>query len=285
MNYLNYSHDENYNYELHGNGVLTKDIEYNSLSKMNTLDLYIPTVQKEKYPIVIYIHGGGFQKGDKTHHLMGILHVLEKGYAVAAINYRTGLIEPYPAFLEDCCDGIKFLKKNAADYHLDKDKIILWGDTHGAYIASRIAIDGPKGLLDDLVSEFPQETLDVNGVVSFYGPMDLYNFHLLKDFKADIKTFNMEEKDLLEFLKFLNPIDNIDGSECPFYLLHGKLDLEIPQTCTYKFADTLKKYNVPHVLDMVEDGIHSIDFYAQEKYNVPILKFIEDVFDKNLNSY
>lgn len=279
MTYLDYTHDQDYNYNLHGHGSVKRDIEYNVVSKMNTLDLYTPTLKKENYPLVIYIHGGGFQRGDKTHHLMGILHALEKGYAVAAINYRTGLDEPYPALLEDCCDAIKFLKKHSEDFKLDKQKFLLWGDTHGGYIASKIAIEGPKGLLDHLVTEFPDETLDVAGVVSFYGPMDLHDFHIVRDFKMDNQTFNMNEEDLLEFLKGLNPLDNIDGSECPFYLLHGRLDFDIPQKYTQQFSDTLKKYSVKHVLDFVEDGLHAIDFYAQEKYNEPIFTFIEDVFE------
>ena len=164
MTYLNYSHDENYNYNLNEMGSVERDIEYNTLSPLNRLDLYTPTQVKDNYPLIIYIHGGGFQKGDKTHHLMGILHGLERGYAVAAINYRTGLVEPYPALLEDCCDAIKFLKKNADHYKLNPKKFILWGDTHGGYIASKIAIEGPKGLLDHLVTEFPNENLDIAGV-------------------------------------------------------------------------------------------------------------------------
>ena len=112
MSYLVYDHDESYNYDLHGNGTVLSNIAYSDISEMNLLDLYLPTQKAEKMPLVIYIHGGGFIRGDKTHHLIGILHALDRGYAVAGINYRTGEHTPYPALLEDCCDAIRFLKKN-----------------------------------------------------------------------------------------------------------------------------------------------------------------------------
>lgn len=277
MTYLNYDHDENYNYNLNGKGTVTKDIVYSDISEKNKLDLYLPTKEAASYPLVIYIHGGGFIKGDKTHHLMGILHVLERGYAVVGINYRTGDYAPYPAVLEDCCDAIRFLKKNANKFKLDVDKFVLWGDTHGGYLASRIAIEGPKGILDELESEYPEISLNVRGVISFYGPMDLYDFHVSMNFESDLQTFNMQEPELLEFLKGLNPIKNIDGSECSFYLLHGRLDFHIPQKYTQQFSDTLTEYKVDHVLDFVDGGLHSIDFYAQEKYNEPIMKFIDRI--------
>ena len=277
MTYLDYDHDENYNYNLNGKGTVINNIAYSDISEKNKLDLYLPTKKSETYPLVIYIHGGGFVKGDKTHHLSGILHVLERGYAVAAINYRTGEDAPYPALLEDCCDAIRFLKKNSESYKLNPDQFVLWGDTHGGYLASRIAIEGPKGILDELESEYPEVDLNVRGVISFYGPMDLYDFHIFKNFEFDLKTFQMEEPELLEFLRGLNPIKNIDGSECPFYLLHGKLDFFIPHKYTQQFADTLTEYGVDHVLDFVEDGIHAIDFYVAEKYNEPIMQFIDRV--------
>lgn len=288
MGYFKYEHD-NYDYDLGSYGTVLKDIQYNNLSDKNRIDLYIPKIEKESYPLIIYIHGGGFAQGDKTHHLGGILQGLQRGYAVAGINYRLGSEAPYPAFLADVCEGIRYLKEHATMLQLDKEKFALWGDTHGGYIASKIAIEGDKGLLDNLETNYPQQDLKVCGVVSFYGPMDLADFYknqvatgnYLIDIDGSIsdeRTFQKKGQELIGFLKGLGPLPNVDGSEPPFYLLHGRLDFNIDQKYTRIFADTLEKYNVKHTLNFVEEGIHAIDFYEVEKYNEPIMKFFDEIF-------
>ena len=289
MVYFKYMYDENYCYDLGNNGTVIKDMAYNDLSSKNKLDLYLPKKKKEKYPVIIYIHGGAFAQGDKTHHIAGILQGLQRGYAIACINYRLCDEAPYPAFLQDVCEGIRYLKAHSDHYHLDKNKFAFWGDTQGGYIASKIAIEGHKGLLDNLETNYSQENLNVVGTVSFYAPIDLsdyYNKQVIsgKYYKEengkvlDEKTFNMKGKELLSFLRTLNPLQNIDGTESPFYLLHGKQDFHIDQNYTKEFDNILNRYNVDHITNFVEEGIHAIDFYEIEKYNEPIMKFFDKVF-------
>lgn len=289
MSYFQYTHDQDYHYKLGNNGTVIKDIVYNTLSEKNKIDLYLPTIKKEKYPVIVYIHGGGFVQGDKTHHIAGILQGLQRGYAIACINYRLGEEAPYPAYLEDVCEGLRFLKSHSEDYHLDKEKFALWGDTHGGYIASYIAIEGPKGKLDHLPTHYPQENFDFSGVVSFYGPMNLSDYYesqmkssqyfRLPDGRiSDELVFEKKGQELVEFLKTLNPLKDIDGTEPPFYLLHGRLDFHINQQNTQDFSDALTAKKVNHILNFVEEGVHSIDFYEVEKYNEPIMKFFDECF-------
>lgn len=289
MSYFKYTYDKDYNYNLGKNGIVIKDIVYNTLSEKNKLDIYLPTIKRESYPVIVYIHGGGFVQGDKTHHIAGLLQGLQRGYAVACINYRLGEEAPYPAYLEDVCEGLRFLKSHSEEYHLDKEKFALWGDTHGGYIASYTAIEGPKGNLDYLPTQYPQENFDFCGVVSFYGPMNLSDYYesqiksnhyfQLSDGRiTDELVFEKKGQELVEFLKTLNPLDDIDGTEPPFYLLHGRLDFHINQQNTQDFSDKLTAKNVKHILDFIEEGIHSIDFYEDEKYNEPIMKFFDECF-------
>jgi len=288
MDYFNYTH-VNYRYDLQGHGTAILDIPYSNLSAKNKIDLYIPAVQRDSYPVIIYVHGGGFSAGDKTHHITGILHGLERGYAVACINYRLNKEAPYPAFMEDVCEGVRFLKANADLYHLNKNKMAFWGDTHGGYIASAIAIMGPKGLLDSLPTKYPHENLNVCGVVTFYAPIDLSDFHaeqikrknIMKDSDGNIMdeiTFIHKGDDLIKYLKPFCPLQYIDGTEPPFYLLHGMLDRHIPQKYTQQFSNALTDKYVPHVLNFVKNGQHAIDSYDNARDNTPIMEFFDSVF-------
>lgn len=278
MDYKEYK-IENGTYNLLGNGTCLHDIKYAGYSEKNTLDLYIPTIKKESYPVVVFIHGGAFIKGDKSRHLAGVLHCLESGYAVASINYRLNDEGIYPIFREDCLEAIKYLAQHGKEYSLNPQQIVLWGDTHGGLIASEIGIKH-----HNTFDEFK-----VLGVISFYAPIDLYDFHKrqidnnkiikLDGIPADEKSFSARGTKLLEILKELDILKEINGSEPYFYLLHGKLDSHIPIEYTSRFADALKRKGVSYIMDLVEDGIHSIDFYENEKYNSNILHFLSTIFE------
>jgi acetyl esterase/lipase len=288
MSYRKFDHDENYVWNVSDVADFIGDVCYSSLSDYNKLDLYLPKDDQPKRGAVIYIHGGGFIQGDKTHHISGILHALLEGWAVVCVNYRLKEEAKYPAYLQDVCEAIRFLKAHAKTYKLDPDKFVLWGDTHGGYIASRIAIDEPKGLIDLSDSAYPGQDCSVKGVISFYGPMDQKDFldyakkaqdpgqQLL--YEMSMKYIYNDEQ-VQAHLEGQNPIMRIDGSECPFYLLHGRKDFNIPQKYTQQFSDQLSKYHVDHVLDFVEDGLHAIDTYDTPEKNGQILDFIHHVLD------
>ncbi|MCV3296386.1 MAG: alpha/beta hydrolase [Oenococcus sp.] len=265
-------------YDLQGDGRLVSDISYKNDSKRNKLDLYLPSIKKDKYPIVIFIHGGGFIKSDKTHHLSEILNVLQDGYAVVSLNYRLNDEVVYPENLEDCVDAINFLSQHSLDWHIDTQRIVLWGETHGGLLASQIGIQRHLSAFYRIV-----------GVVSFYAPINLYEFHrvqintgqLMKigDQSADQLSFGEDNEDkLLKLLQSYDPLSDIDGTQPPFYLLHGEKDSFVPPAFSQRFADTLTRNGVPIILNFVPNGTHGIDFYDHEVYNIPIRKFINNCF-------
>ncbi|MGN1388363.1 MAG: alpha/beta hydrolase fold domain-containing protein [Bulleidia sp.] len=109
------------------------DIEYAEGLK---LDLYYPEEQKEKYPLVISIFGGGWVSGfkeDKYAELM--LEPLKLGYAVAIPDYTLALDDIWPRQVIDLKQCIRFLKLNADRYHLHAEQITLWGESAGGHLA------------------------------------------------------------------------------------------------------------------------------------------------------
>ena len=185
-------------YDLQGDGQLFADICYKSASEKNKLDLYMPSVKKEKYPVVVFIHGGGFIQSDKSRHLSGILNVLQDGYAVVSVNYRLNNEMIYPENLQDCIDALTFLGENSKKFNLDNRKIVLWGETHGGFLASAIGIQYHTTV-----------NYKIAGVISFYAPIDLYAFHqyqissnqLMKmgDRIADEVSFGKKERPFYPF--------------------------------------------------------------------------------------
>ena len=289
MAYQSYEHDEKYEWDRRGEGTLVSDVAYGEDSPAHVLDLYLPTEGERPYPVVVYVHGGGYVQGDKAHHLSPLLHVLEHGYALACVNYRLSGEAPFPAQIEDVVDAVEFIQDNAGQWGLDADRVLLWGETHGAYLTDRIAIDGPKGNLDHLGCRRPASSLSLAGVVSMYAPIDLAGYYRTKMadkrlnlgpkvFASICDVFGQDADGLYPYLEGQNPLSRIDGSECPFCLIHGELDDEIPHENTYALDAALTAAGVEHVTDIVEGAHHGLDHYDNERGTAPILRFIDQAF-------
>ena len=86
-------------------------IAYADRSDRQRLDLYLPDATKP-YPVIVYIHGGGFRAGNKrAGNAPDVIRAgLDRGYAVASLNYRLSGEATYPAAIEDVFAAIKYLK-------------------------------------------------------------------------------------------------------------------------------------------------------------------------------
>jgi hypothetical protein len=98
----------------------------------NVIDLYLAESDKPT-PLVLYIHGGGFQGGDKRTLNPGEGRAyLDQGWSVAAINYRLTNTAPAPAAYLDCARALQFLRHSAAKWRLDPKLVASTGGSAGA---------------------------------------------------------------------------------------------------------------------------------------------------------
>ena len=101
----------------------------------NVLDLW-KAKRESPTPLVVYIHGGGFRRGDKRSLSPALLSgCLERGISVAAIHYRLSQDAPFPAPFEDSARAIQFLRSRAADWNLDPTRFAATGGSAGAGIS------------------------------------------------------------------------------------------------------------------------------------------------------
>jgi acetyl esterase len=88
-------------------------------------------------PLIIYFHGGGFVMGDLESHDLVCRHLCrETDATIIAVDYKLAPEHKFPASITDAKDAIAEIIKDADNLQIDKDKIILCGDSAGGALAA-----------------------------------------------------------------------------------------------------------------------------------------------------
>ena len=108
----------------------------------------------KKWPLIVFVQGSAWFRQQIFIHLQHLVRICEKGYAVALVQYRPSDVAPFPAQIEDTKTAIRFLRKNAAEYGTDPERVALWGDSSGGHTAVMAGITGDGELDSELYGEF-----------------------------------------------------------------------------------------------------------------------------------
>ena len=121
---------------------------------LNQLDLYTPNglAAGAGRPVVVYVHGGGWHRGDKGHQITDKVNLFTgAGYVFASVNYRLSPnpIDPsypadrirFPVQQSDVAEAIAWLDRNVATYGGDPRRILLIGHSAGAQIVALLTTD------------------------------------------------------------------------------------------------------------------------------------------------
>jgi acetyl esterase len=92
------------------------------------------------WPIVFYVHGGGFRILSKDTHWVMALGYARRGFVVFNVSYRLAPKHRFPAAIEDVCHAFHWVVKNAARFGGDLSRVVLAGESAGANLATSLAI-------------------------------------------------------------------------------------------------------------------------------------------------
>jgi acetyl esterase/lipase len=139
-------------------------------------DLYLPK-GLDKAPLLIAVHGGGWQVGSPVFYRHWGPFFAKNGYALFAIRYRLSKpgAKTYPGAVYDVKAAVQFARANAAQLGIDPDRIGLIGDSAGAHLVSLVALAGdePAFSTDNRGDPHAATPANVKAVVGFYGVYDM----------------------------------------------------------------------------------------------------------------
>jgi acetyl esterase/lipase len=193
------------------------------------------------FPAVLCLHGGGWVGGDR-HSMEQTIRVLAaKGYVALSPDYRLAPGDPFPAPIEDCKAAVRWLRANAARFHVNPDRIGALGFAAGGHLACLLGVtersDGLEGKGGNA-----GESSRVQAVVSFFGPTNLSR----TDWDREAKERNLvpllggtpEERP--DAYRKASPMTYARKGAPPFLFIHGAEDKMVLPAHSQDMAEKLR---------------------------------------------
>ncbi|MDZ8189378.1 MAG: alpha/beta hydrolase [Nostoc sp. ChiSLP02] len=233
------------------------------------MEVYQPP-EVGKYPAVIVIYGGAWQRGNPSANAEFNQYIAHQGYTVFAIAYRHAPKYQFPSQLDDVRTALNFIRKHAAEYEADPERIVLLGRSAGAHLA--------------MLAAYQPDAPSIRGVVSYYGPVNLTEGYKTPptpdpiNSRAVLKAFlggSLEE--LPKQYEIASPINYLTHPLAPTLLIYGSRDHVVEARFGRQMYERLRAegntavfLEIPwaeHAFDAVFNGVsNQLALYHTERF-------------------
>ncbi|PWG79118.1 alpha/beta hydrolase [Pararcticibacter amylolyticus] len=238
------------------------------------MDLYLPPKEKGLSPVVINIHGGGWNKGVKESQT-GFNAWFKKGYAVANIAYRLSQVATAPAAVEDTRCALIYLIKNAKELNIDINKIVIMGGSAGGHLALMGGLLENNHLFDTNCKGV--ENVKVAAIIDKYGITDVNDWAYGPNITSKSATMWLGDKAKDKaFAASVSPVSYVKKTSPPVFIVHGDADPTVPYQQSVELHKKLVAAGVKTEFMTVEGGLHGK--FPKEKnaeVNTRIMEFLK----------
>ena len=249
---------------------------------------FAPNVDKDKtFPAVLYVQGSAWMKQDEYKRLAVMARLAARGFVTAILQYRESSIAAFPAPVEDAKTGVRFLRKFAADYHINPDQIFLMGDSSGGNTAVNAAFTADMPCMDtDVYGEY---SCKVKAVIDFYGVTDVMQ-------KGDFPTTpnqgepdspegkEIGNKNVYEYPELAKAIECAEyvkeGTEIPpIFMIHGTGDTIVSYNQSLRLYKKLLEEGKEVEFHLLKNAEHGDVAFWTDK----ILDMVEDFIRRHMD--
>jgi acetyl esterase/lipase len=201
------------------------------------LDLHLPAGVQHP-PLLVFVHGGAWTTGSKAQYPT---FLLERGFAVASVDFRSSNDAPFPADVFDIKAGIRYLRAKAGFYGYRSDRIAIVGASSGGHLAALVGVTSGLHALEGSEGDYPNQSSGIQAIVSYFGASDLTTI-LAQSTPTGLAVRAPALKRLLgaapdevpELAKLASPIFHVERNAPPIMLLHGDQDTQMPLNQVYE---------------------------------------------------
>lgn len=246
-----------------GGVVATPQVEIANLDGYRPvrMDIYAPSRRAGPRPAVLWVHGGGWSRGDsRTSGAYAdwpkvLASLAARGFVVASVDYRLSGEARFPAQIQDVKAAIRHLRTHAAELGVDPARVYLWGGSAGAHLAALAATSCGEpafapppstGRLERSeiaalkAKAAPAGSDCVQGAALWYGVFDLTQV-------PEVNVAGLlgcDPKVCTETARAASPIHRVGASAPPMLLIHGSGDATAPHAQSAAMAAALQRAGV-----------------------------------------
>lgn len=259
-----------------------EDVEYARIGETALkLDLHRPS--ESNPPLLVYAHGGAWRAGSRKD--VPVLPLLEKGFAIASVDYRLSTTALFPAQIHDIKAAIRFLRAKGAEFGVDAGRMAIVGTSAGGHLAALAGLTEGVAELEGEVGEFRGVSSRVAAVVSYYGASNLESIlSQSTEFGLGVRVpaLKLLLGDLPEnkpsLARLASPVAHLDASDPPVLLLHGDADPQMPFAQSSEFHDASTAAGLKSRLVSLPGSAHG----GEEFFTGPSLEIVTHFLREHL---
>lgn len=214
------------------------------------LDIYTPRQSSMAQPVVVFIHGGNWNTGNKNLYAFIGRRLAKQGVVAVVINYRLSPAVEVPAMADDCARAVSWVAQHIAQYGGNPTRIFTMGHSAGGGLAALLATD------NQLFSKAGLAENPVKGVIlDDPAGLDMYDYLTKMQYSGD-------EQYLVPFGKnpdgwrAVSPIYFVEAKSPPMLLYVGEKTYPSIINSTNRFRERLQQLGVKHKFTVVSGKKH-----------------------------
>ncbi|MDL2211269.1 alpha/beta hydrolase [Erysipelotrichaceae bacterium OttesenSCG-928-M19] len=261
------------------------DISYNDLSTTQKMDILYPDNPTKSNPVVIFLHGGSYVRGDKTTYQDNVCSLLNSnGYICIMMNYRLTGEMKFPGAVDDVKTAIRYLKVYSESFAINKDKIFIMGHSAGANLGSMVVSTSGTEALGNEEIRYNEVNSNVAGFIGIAGFYDLNGFFANSNKRSNensitrIKGYYGESANLKNRLIKENNSNYIKNLRVPTFLIHGCQDkiVDYQETINYYNEVKVKTSNYDISYELFQNGTHGLKDYTIPIQNNTLIEWLNN---------